>query len=209
VRTLTFMMQVMAKNHATPEQCVMSKPMQKQYLPMKLESERLLLEAHQEENAQVMYEAVNADRTRLRKFLPWPDLINNIEDEIDFIRKCQVAWKEYRSASYAIFRRTDHAFAGVVEAFGLDWNNESFEVGYWISGEYEGQGYVREAVNTLVGQLKAVGFNRAVIMCEPENRRSSSIPLSLGFELEGLLRDYRKENGLYLSLNVYSKLLQR
>ena len=183
--------------------------MQKQHPPDRSDGQRIRLETHRIENAEAMFESICGDRERLSKFLPWPDFIQAVEDEAAYIRKCQDAFENHSSASYSIFHSASNAFVGVVEAFLLDWVNESCEIGYWLLGTFEGKGYMREAVELLLSELKTLGFNRTVIMCEPGNARSCSIPQRLGFELEGTLRDYKKDRGQFHSFHVFSTLLQR
>ena len=107
---------------------------------------------------------------------------------------------------FGVYRNTDNEFMGNIGVSNFDWNNESCEIGYWILGKFEGKGYMRDAVNVLEKELYEAGFNRIVILCESKNIRSKKIPMSLGYTLDGQLREYRKANEKFVSLEVYSKL---
>lgn len=180
--------------------------MEKKYLKEKLEGEKAILKRHEISLAQRMFEYICKDKERLSRFLPWPPHIKSIDDEIKFIEDSKDAWDRYTGANYGIFRKIDEEYLGNVGAFNFDWNNESCEIGYWILGDYEGYGYMREAVQSLENELFLIGFNRIVIMCEQENRRSKKIPSSLGYTFEGRLREFRKANDNYITLEVHSKL---
>jgi RimJ/RimL family protein N-acetyltransferase len=65
---------------------------------------------------------------------------------------------------------------------------------------------VRDAVNALENELYQVGLNRIVILCEKENQRSRTIPKSLGYTYEGELRELKRANEKYVTVEVYSKL---
>lgn len=180
--------------------------MEKKYLKESLEGEKIILKRHEISLAQKMFEYICKDKERLSQFLPWPPHIKAVDDEIKFIEESLDAWYKNSGASYGIFRKTDEEYLGNVGAFNFDWNNKSCEIGYWILGDFEGKGYMRDAVQTLENELFLIGFNRIVIMCEKENHRSKSIPKSLGYTFEGKLRELKKANEKYIALEVYSKL---
>jgi RimJ/RimL family protein N-acetyltransferase len=180
--------------------------MDKKYLPAGIESEIIHLNKLDEGLAPQMFNYICEDRDRLNRFLPWPQYIHAVEDEIGFIRNSSDAWEKHESANYGIFRNADKEYMGNIGIFNLDWNNESCEMGYWILGKFEGKGYIRDSVGILEREIFSLGFNRIVIMCEDENNRSKKIPMSLGYSFEGVLREYKKENDKFVSREVYSKL---
>lgn len=180
--------------------------MEKKYLKESLEGKNIVLKRHEIDLAQKMYDLICKDRERLSRFLPWPPHIKTVDDEMTFIKESLDAWNKHSGANYGIFRKSDEEYLGNIGSFNFDWNSESCEIGYWILGDFEGQGFMRDAVHTLETELLLVGFNRIVIMCEKENQRSRSIPESLGYTFEGELRELRKANEKYLTLEVYSKL---
>jgi RimJ/RimL family protein N-acetyltransferase len=153
-----------------------------------------------------MYEYVDEDRERLGRFLPWPTLIKTVQDEIDFINRCDESWENYSGSTYGIFRNEDSEYLGNIGTFGFNWTNEHCEIGYWILGKFEGLGYMTEAVIALEETLFKVGFNRIVIRFDPLNNRSGSIPRRLGYHDEGTLRQTIKVNGSFQDLKVFSKI---
>ncbi len=153
-----------------------------------------------------MFEYICEDRIRLSRFLPWPPYIKTVDDEIEFIKNSSYAWEKNESAQFGIYRNSDKEYLGNVSAFNFDWSNESCEIGYWILGKFEGRGHIRDSVKLLEKELYSIGFNRIIIMCDAENSRSKAIPKSLNYFFEGELREYKKANYKFVSLEVYSKL---
>ncbi|MBN2657392.1 MAG: GNAT family N-acetyltransferase [Spirochaetales bacterium] len=95
---------------------------------------------------------------------------------------------------------------GNVGAFDFNWNNETCEIGYWILGQFEGKGYMSEAVAVLEKALFETGFHRIIIRCDEENILSGNIPRRLGYTREGTMRDCYKIEVRYVSHEVHSKL---
>ena len=180
--------------------------MNKQLLPEIITGSRIELQKQDIKNAKIMYEYVDRDRERLSRFLPWPKFIKSVDDEIDFINKCSESWNVYKAAQYAIFSKSEMEYMGNVGAFNFDWDNENCEIGYWILGQFEGNGYMSEAVGLLEKALFDVGFHRLIIRCDPENSRSRSIPNRLKYVFEGAMRDCNKHGDKFVSLETHSKL---
>src|SRR5690606_11812221 len=78
----------------------------------------------------------------------------------------------------------------------MDWAVRSFEIGYWIRKDAEGQGIVTEAVNAITRyafeQLQA---RRVETRFETENLRSRAVAERLGYDLDGCLRQDRFKVG--------------
>lgn len=180
--------------------------MDKQYIPELIVGKRISLKRHNLYLAQKMFEYVMEDKERLARFLPWPKFINKVEDEIDFINKCNDSWEKNGAADYGVFRNEDNEYMGNISSFALNWTNESCEIGYWILGRFEGLGYMSEAVVALEEVLFKIGFNRVVIRFNPLNNKSGSIPKRLGYSYEGTLREAIKVSEGFGNLEVYSKI---
>ncbi len=180
--------------------------MGKQYLSELIKGERISLKKHEIELADKMYQYVVEDRERLSVFLPWPNLIKSVDDEINFINRCNKSWDEQVSSHYGIYRNSDDEYMGNISSFSFNWTSGSCEIGYWILGKFEGKGYMSDAVKLIEKTLYGMGFNRVVIRFDPNNKRLGSIPKRLGYKLEGTLRDAIYVDGQHQNLKVYSKL---
>ncbi|OUR96284.1 hypothetical protein A9Q84_07965 [Halobacteriovorax marinus] len=180
--------------------------MEKQFLSELIVGERISLKRHTVDLAQKMFDYVVEDRERLAQFLPWPKFINTVQDEIDFIRKCGSDWDDFIGSYYGIYRNSDDEYMGNISSFSHNWNHHNCEIGYWILGKFEGQGYMSDAVKLMEKTLFEVGFNRIVIRFDTHNAKSGSIPKRLSYTYEGTLRKVMRVNNVFRDLEVYSKL---
>ena len=71
-----------------------------------------------------------------------------------------------------------------MEVHEISWTERRCEIGFWILGEYEGQGYISEALETVENALFKIGLNRLEIRCSSSNERSARVPRRNGYSLE-------------------------
>lgn len=69
-------------------------------------------------------------------------------------------------------------------------------LGYSIDGEFEGGGYMQEALEAAIEHaFRKLHFHRIEANYMPHNRRSAALLRRLGFVVEGYSRDYLQING--------------
>ena len=84
---------------------------------------------------------------------------------------------------------------------------EKCEIGYKLSGDYQGQGYAREGIACVLQiAFEELGLRRIEAYCMPENASSIRLLESLHFQPEGRLRQYVQINGRYEDHLLYSLL---
>ena len=180
--------------------------MKEQSFPTLIVTNRLELRQHRRGLASEMFACVDRDRERLREFLPWVDMTKTVADEESYIQMTLDRWHKGELFDYGLFLKTEGRYLGNVGLHTIAWNNRCAEIGYWILGEFEGQGYISEAVTGLQEAAFALGFHRLEIRCSSENHRSASVPRRLGYKLDGTLRENSIEHGLFRDTLVFSKL---
>lgn len=180
--------------------------MKKLFLPNEIEASRVVLRKHSLELADQMFRYVDQDRKRLREFLPWVDSTRMINDEINYIRMTQEKWEQYSLFDYGIYRKSDSLYMGNCGVHSIAWEHDRCELGYWILGAFEGQGFMSESVRALENILFEVGFNRVEIHCSSLNLRSANVPRANGYRLEGVQRQDVIENGKYRDTFIFAKL---
>jgi len=176
------------------------------HLDEEFETDRLIIKKHSLDEAEMMYKAIDSDRGRLAAFMPWPEKIQNAEDELEFLRDCQEWWRVCQQFDYSIYLKENLVFLGNVGVHTIRWGHDCCEIGYWLLVGHEGQGYMREAVAIVEDHLFAKGFNRVEIRCDPNNTRSTKVPAALGYSYEGLLREQTKHGDHFRDTLVYSKI---
>jgi len=182
------------------------KALRKKTPPLKLNSKRLVLKKHRPQLAKRMFEYVDKDRARLEKFLPWPPSIRSPKDELKFINSMSLAWKNFENFDFGIFRKSDGCYLGNIGVHSIRWKSYSCEIGYWILGDFEGQGFVSESVKLLESALFRIGFNRVQIRCSSKNKRSANVPRACGYKFEGTMRQDGIDCGKFRDTHVFSKL---
>ena len=180
--------------------------MEKQPFPDSLDGPRVALKKHSPDEAERMFRYVDRDRERLRRFLPWVDATTSVADEATYIQGALAKWDACAMFDYGLFRKSDDLYLGNIGVHSIAWSHERCELGYWILGDFEGQGLVSEAVGLVERAAFALGFHRIEIRCSSANQRSANIPRRSGYRLDGVLREDAVDNGRYRDTLVFSKL---
>jgi RimJ/RimL family protein N-acetyltransferase len=182
------------------------KPLEKQHFPEAIACKRLTLKKHTLDLAQTMFAYVDQDRDRLRQFLPWVDATKTVQDEVDYIKMTHENWDNHEFYDFGIFCNETGIYMGNVGIHAIAWQHARCEIGYWILGDFEGQGFMSEAVTGLEEICFALGFHRVEIRCSSLNTRSASVPRRLGYVLEGVLRQNSLELGRYRDMLIFGKI---
>jgi len=175
-------------------------------LPDLVEGNRLILRKHQLEDAALMFESIERDRERLSRFLPWPPHIKNVDDELAYLKDTHRWWSAQTLFDYGLFRKEDQLYMGNLGVHSIQWQHDCCELGYWILSDFEGGGFMAEAVGALEGVLFEVGFYRIEIRCDVDNHRSAQLPKRCGYRLDGTLRSAMRVPSGYRDTLVFSKL---
>jgi ribosomal-protein-serine acetyltransferase len=155
-------------------------------------------------DAEDAYAVVDAERDRLREWLPWVDDTTNVVNEREFLAFLEDA-NAAGSGLHATIR-LDGKFAGVV---GLRINeaHRSAEVGYWLAAYAVGRGLMTRAVAAMIDiAVYDRGLNRVELMAATDNPRSRAVAERLGMVLEGVRREAELLASGFVDLAVYSML---
>jgi len=164
-------------------------------IPERLDGERVVLLAPHPGLGAELAIVVTQSLSHLRPWMAWAQDAPTPESAEQVVRRMQVDFIARRDLAFQLYaRRADGSAGRLLGGTGLhriDWDVRSFEVGYWIRPEAAGQGYVSDAVRTLLalafGRLAA---RRVEIRCDTRNQRSRAVAQRCGFELEGVLRNH-------------------
>ncbi len=166
------------------------------------DSELRFLEPH---HAEELFALTEANQEYLSEWLPWVKKNKEIEDSRKFIEATRQQFAENKGLHLGIFYRGK--IAGVIGMHGIDWNNRSTSIGYWLGAEFMGKGLITLACRGLIdysfGELK---LHRIEIRCAVENKKSRSVPERLGFKEEGRIREAELLNNYFTDHIVYGLL---
>ncbi len=182
-------------------------------LSEKIEGERIYL-ARPEVSfsfAGVLFANIDKSRHLLEPWLDWAPETKRPEDSYDFLTLCGDNWDKHKEFPYGVFLKDTHDFIGVVGTVEMAPAHYRTEIGYWLSGEYTGKGYMREAVKLLEEKLIESGFNRLVITTDVLNTKSASVAQACGYRLEAVLKqsEYAPHLKRFRDKNIFVKFVNK
>jgi len=159
----------------------------------------------EEKHAAAIFAVVDRDRAYLREWLPWVDLTEDAEDTRKFVQTTLQQFADNLGLTAGIWSGSE--YAGTIGAHKIDWLNRKVELGYWMASAFQGRGIMTDACRLLTGHaFEEWELHRVEIHCAPGNQKSCAIPLRLGFQLEGVMREAQLIGRKYFDSNVYSML---
>ena len=152
-------------------------------------------------------------RAESRDFLvPWePTWPSDALTRTAFRRRLRRYARESRDAlGYAFFirRKTDDALLGSLTLSNIRRGIvQSGSLGYWIGERHARQGYMSDALRTLIPfAVEELGLRRLEAACLPSNEASKVLLRNLGFTREGYAREYLCINGAWADHLLFALL---
>lgn len=159
----------------------------------------------QPEHKEAIFKAVDGNRTHLRQWMGWVDGTKSVSDTEGFCSMVKSEFEQQNCHTFGIW--VDGEFAGVASQNLMDKVNKATELGYWIAEKFQGRGLTRASMKELLRiSFEEQKLNRVAIRAAVENKRSRTIPESLGFKFEGILRKREWLYDHYVDHAVYSIL---
>ncbi|EFV73771.1 hypothetical protein HMPREF1012_00434 [Bacillus sp. BT1B_CT2] len=177
--------------------------------PDSFETERLLIRAPRAGDGKAVYDAIAASFSELKPWMPFAREIPEKERVEINVRRAQADFILRNDLRMHIFHKETGKFVGSTGLHRMDWKAKRFEIGYWRSSEFSGQGYMTEALNGLIDFARRhVRAKRLEICCDSMNTKSRKMAERLGFELEAVLQSDDLSNDLseYRDTCIYSRI---
>ncbi len=165
-------------------------------------TERLILRKIAPEDLYDMYEY--ACEPEVSRFLLWSPHLNIAETRghIEYLQK------QYRKSSctdWGVALKSNNKLIGTCGFASMDLHNNKAEIGYVLSHRYRGQGYMREAVSTVIDiGFKRLSLNRIEARILEGNHQSERLAESVGMKKEGTLRNALLIKGVYKTFSYYA-----
>ncbi len=107
-----------------------------------------------------------------------------------------------------LVRRTDGQVLGAITLDNIRRGPvQAGTLGYWIGQPFARQGYMREAIQTLVHHcFQVMDLSRIEAACLPENVPSRGVLEKCGFKYEGVAQSYLQINGRWRNHVLYANL---
>lgn len=185
--------------------------MNKKY-PKKIDSERIILKHPIRPSfklAKEIFDKVELSRKTLREWLSWVDGTKRPEDRYAWlVNGAQKSWETGEGYAYLIRNKKTQDLLGVIDLMDYNEKHKSAEIGYWLSDDAVGHGYMTEAVKALETIAFKKGLNRITIRTDTHNIRSDNVPKRCGYYLEGMLRSCKwdKIHKRFSDIHIWAKL---
>ncbi|MDJ1503329.1 GNAT family protein [Xanthocytophaga agilis] len=159
----------------------------------------------QADDASQLFYTIHTNRAYLRQWLPWVDGTLNVDDSLAFIEDTIAQYKQGECVVAAIW--CENRIVGCIGLNNIQTFHQKAEIGYWLARNYQEKGIItracRQMINYAFDELK---LNRVEILVAEKNRRSRSVAERLGFEEEGLLRNYYRHRQEFVDVVIYGML---
>ncbi len=160
-------------------------------LPSRLEGARVVVRPFARGDGAALWEAVEASRTELARWLPWPARHQRVDDSEQYVRSAAARWMTREDLAVVLTDRAGRLVGGS-GLHGVDWRVRVMEIGYWLRTDAYGAGHATEAVGLLTAlAFDVLGAGRVFIRCERDNLRSAALPARLGFVPEAHPPEHR------------------
>ena len=174
-----------------------------------IETERLILRPphHNDFNHWVQL------RTDSRDFLsPWDPVWSDehliLKNFTNRVYWAQRAVKNGSGCPLFLIRKTDRSLIGAVTLDNIRRGPaQAGTLGYWTGQAYARQGYMKEAVNSVVlHAFRKLDLSRVEAACLPENLPSRGLLENCGFKYEGVAQSYLQIAGRWRTHVLYASI---
>ena len=167
-----------------------------------LETERLRLREIVLSDAEAIFTCFsNNDVTRYYG----QDPLTKLEQAEQFVEFFAKNYREKRGVRWGIELIETNELIGTIGFNAWSPKHMRAEIGYELQPQYWRKGYATEAVKKVISYgFDNLGLTRIGAIVFLENAASNELLIKLGFEKEGILRNYMYQNGVAYDTNVYS-----
>lgn len=164
-------------------------------IPERMETERLYLRAYKAGDGPMYYAASIRNQEHLAEYES-DNVLMHLKDEEHaeaIVRELAAQWAARNCFFIGIFEKATDRWAGQVYVGPTNWDIPEFAVGFVADVNYEGKGYISEAITGVLGMLfEDMGAHRVISECSENNNRSWRLLERCGFTREGHLREKRR-----------------
>lgn len=177
-------------------------------LPEQIESDRLIIRVARPGDGAVFNAAIHESIGRLAPWLGWVTPAPTPEQSEASCRRAYARFLLNEDLMAFFFRKSDGALVGGSGLHDADWDLRCFEIGYWGNSRFSGQGLITEGVAALTNHaIDTLHAARVFLTTDDLNVPSWKLAERAGFELEGILRNDRKNlSGKLRNTRVYSRI---
>ncbi|OZI11119.1 GNAT family N-acetyltransferase [Bacillaceae bacterium SAS-127] len=171
-----------------------------------LETERLILREITKEDSEGIFACFsNNDVTRYYG----QATLESIEQAEKFVNFFAQNYNEKRGIRWGIERKDTKGIIGTIGFNAWVPKHKRAEIGYELHPTQWRKGYALEAISKVLSYgFEVMDLTRVGAVVFLENEASNNLLIKMGFQQEGILRNYMYQNGKSYDTNVYSLLKQ-
>jgi RimJ/RimL family protein N-acetyltransferase len=177
-------------------------------LPEQIQTERLLVRVARPGDGVAFNEALIESMDALALWLSWVSPAPTQEQSELSCRHAYARFLLNEDLMALFFLRSTGQLVGGSGLHDANWDLRQFEVGYWGRTRYAGQGFICEGVRALSEHaLRVNKASRVYLTTDEENVGSWRLAERAGFQLEGTLRNERRNlAGKLRNTRVYARV---
>jgi ribosomal-protein-serine acetyltransferase len=161
-----------------------------------------LVRRHRLEDLDPIWDAIENDRDRIGRWMPWVDMARTKAYEREWLERVVANESSLEGLGIWVEGELAGGIGLTLAPFGIH-----AEIGYWNRSKFEGRGFVTRATEVLMDYaFDDLGVHRMVIRAGVENTRSRAIPERLGFTFEGIAREEGLGTDGFYDLAVFGLL---
>ncbi len=168
-------------------------------IPIRLETERLILRCYQAGDGSWYYPMSLKNRAHLSRYEAGNRsmTIESEEDADALVRSLAAEWVARDAFFMGAFDKQSGEFVAQIYVGAIDWSLPAFQLGYFADCDHEGQGYVTEAAKAALRFIfEHLQAHRVQLACADTNVRSYRVAERCGMVKEGHFREnHRRPDG--------------
>ena len=181
-------------------------------IPERIGTKRIFLRSYEAGDGQWYYVMSQKNRAHLARYEA-ENVVMSIKSEHDaevVVRELASEWRARNCFFLGAFDRETNDFVAQVYVGPINWDLPEFEIGFFVDKDYEGQGYVTEAVRATMGFIfEHLNARRVRMECDDTNERSWRVAERCGLVREGHIRENKINVGGKPSGTLCFGLLKR
>jgi ribosomal-protein-serine acetyltransferase len=153
------------------------------------------------DDGSILFELTDRNREYLRKWLPWVDNTNSVDDSVEFLKGSHQRFTDGSDYGFGVYVNGD--LAGHTGLKHLKNSDLDPEIGYWLGEEFAGQGITTRVARKLTElALLTLEKHKVIIRADVNNAASNRIAQKLDYHFERQSNDELRPGHI---LNVWAK----
>lgn len=174
--------------------------------PERILTDRLLLRPAMPGDGRKFHDAMLNSYDELKPWLGWVNSSLSLKEAEDTCCKAYGRYLLAQDLMIFLFDKENGELVGSIGLMNPNWDLRIFEIGYWCNTKFLKKGLMKEALSSVRNfSFQDMNAKRLYLTTDEKNISSWKLAESLGFQLEGTLRNDKLNNDGHLrNTRIYS-----